>query len=107
LSEKITNNDSEIELTVLRHVESGHSQKSLSEKIGVSVGKTNYIIKALAQKGLIKVENFIANDNKRVYKYLLTKEGIAEKLRLTESFIERKKREYEELQQELMNMKEK
>jgi len=105
LSEKTTNNDSEIELTVLRYVENGHSQKSLSEKIGISVGKTNYIIKALAQKGLIKIENFIANDNKRVYKYLLTKDGIAEKLRLTEAFIERKKREYEELQQELIEMR--
>ena len=81
------------------------NQKSLSEKIGISVGKTNYILKALVQKGFVKVENFMANENKRVYRYLLTKEGLAEKIRLTETFIERKKSEYEELQKELEKAK--
>ena len=85
--------------------EKEQSQKSLSEKIGISVGKTNYIIKALVEKGFVKVENFMANENKRVYRYLLTKEGLAEKIRLTETFIERKKQEYEELQKELEKAK--
>ena len=89
MAEKDEAQNLEIELTVLRYVEKEQSQKSLSEKIGISVGKTNYIIKALVDKGL-KVENFMANENKRVYRYLLTKEGLAEKIRLTETFIERK-----------------
>ena len=105
MAEKDETQNLEIELTVLRYVEKEQSQKSLSGKIGISVGKTNYIIKALVEKGFVKVENFIANENKRVYRYLLTKEGLAEKIRLTETFIERKKKEYEELQKELEKAK--
>lgn len=105
MDEKEGKQNLEIELTVLRYIEKEQNQKSLSEKIGVSVGKTNYILKALVQKGFVKVENFMANENKRVYRYLLTKEGLAEKIRLTETFIERKKSEYEELQKELERAK--
>lgn len=105
MAEKDETQNLEIELTVLRYVEKEQSQKSLSGKIGISVGKTNYIIKALVEKGFVKVENFMANENKRVYRYLLTKEGLAEKIRLTETFIERKKKEYEELQKELEKAK--
>lgn len=106
MDEKEGKQNLEIELTVLRYIEKEQNQKSLSEKIGISVGKTNYILKALVQKGFVKVENFMANENKRVYRYLLTKEGLAEKIRLTETFIERKKSEYEELQKELIRLKE-
>ncbi len=53
------------------------------------------------QKGFIKAENFISNKNKKQYRYLLTEEGIKEKIKLTKKFIERKKAEYEELQREL------
>lgn len=105
MDEKEGKQNLEIELTVLRYIEKEQNQKSLSEKIGISVGKTNYILKALVQKGFVKVENFMANENKRVYRYLLTKEGLAEKIRLTETFIERKKSEYEELQKELEKAK--
>jgi len=88
-------------LKVMQHLDRCDTQKGLAETIGYSVGKVNYILKALGAKGLIKMENFITSENKRKYRYLLTSEGIREKIRLTEAFIERKKAEYEQLQQEL------
>ena len=64
------------------------------------------ILKALTQKGLLKVENFYTNENKNQYRYLLTQAGMEEKIALTTKFIERKKAEYEILQAELEMMKE-
>jgi EPS-associated MarR family transcriptional regulator len=91
----------ELTLAILRHAESIRTQKSLAENLGYSVGKINYILKALIAKGLIKAENFATSSNKKQYRYLLTREGIKEKVALTEKFIARKKREYEELMVEL------
>jgi EPS-associated MarR family transcriptional regulator len=70
------------------------------------VGKVNYVIKALVEKGFVKIDNFFANKNKNQYRYLLTPEGVSEKITLTEKFIKRKKAEYEQLQHELEIMKE-
>lgn len=95
----------ELTLSILRKSESTKSQPSLAKELGLSVGKVNYVLKALIQKGFIKVENFANSKQKKNYKYLLTKKGIEEKIKLTEKFIERKKQEYEELQKELENMK--
>lgn len=92
-------------LEVLRHAEKHSSQSTLARDIGYSVGKVNYILKALIEKGLIKAERFAKNENKKGYMYLLTTEGIKRKLQLTEKFIEIKKREYEELQKELNLMR--
>ena len=97
--------DNELTLEVLRRIDRIPSQKSLAQKLGISVGKANYILKALIDKGLIKAERFIASPDKRGYAYLLTTEGIRKKIELTECFIERKKREYEELQAELEKMR--
>jgi len=94
----------ELTLQILRHTEQIRSQKSMADQLGYSVGKVNYILKALIAKGLVKVENFATSDNKRGYRYLLTPEGIEEKIVLTQKFVERKKREYEELQRELEKM---
>ena len=95
----------ELTLTVLRKIEDSKSQKSLADELGLSVGKVNYVLKALIEKGLLKAENFFENKNKNQYKYLLTKDGIEEKLSLTKKFIKRKKLEYEELQKELDEIK--
>ena len=95
----------ELTLQVLRYAEQIRSQKSMADQLGYSVGKVNYILKALIAKGLVKVENFATSDNKRRYRYLLTSEGIEEKIVLTQKFVERKRREYEELQEELKKMK--
>jgi len=88
-------------LHVMNEVEQHHSQKSLADSVGYSVGKVNYILKALAEKGFIKIENFLKSDNKKGYRYLLTQEGLKQKISLTEAYIEIKQREYEELQESL------
>ena len=97
--------DDELTLQVLRQIDQAESQKTLAQRLGISVGKANYVLKALIDKGLIKVDRFISSPNKRKYVYLLTPEGIRAKLELTERFIEIKKREYEALQRELETMK--
>ncbi|RXI25363.1 MarR family EPS-associated transcriptional regulator [Aliarcobacter trophiarum] len=74
---------------------------SLAKELDISIGKVNYILNALIDKGLIKVENFKNSNNKIAYKYLLTPKGVIEKFELTKYFIERKKLEYDELQKEL------
>ncbi len=76
---------------------SDQSQRELAEIIGISVGKTNYIIKALVKKGLIKTENFLNSKNKWAYKYILTPNGIKEKARITKKFVKRKMAEYKEM----------
>tara|TARA_A100001011_G_C13606814_1_gene554360 strand:+ start:221 stop:529 length:309 start_codon:yes stop_codon:yes gene_type:complete len=77
------------------------SQRDLAEQLGFSLGKLNYCLKALQQKGLIKIKNFEKNPNKLNYIYVLTPEGIAEKTRLTINFMKRKMEEYDELKKEL------
>ena len=96
----------ELTLHVLRHIEELQSQKSLAQKLQISIGKTNYVVKALIEKGFIKAENFFANKNKNQYRYLLTEKGIKEKIALTEKFIERKKAEYDELVREMEKLQE-
>jgi len=91
----------EITLTFLRTAPKVNTQKSMADEIGYSIGKVNYILKALVEKGFIKAEKFISSDKKTKYKYLLTEKGIQEKVSLTKKFIDRKKEEYEELQKEL------
>ena len=77
------------------------TQRELAEELGFSLGKLNYCLKALRQKGLIKINNFTRNPNKINYIYVLTPKGIAEKTKLTISFMKRKIKEYEELKKEM------
>ncbi len=88
---------------VLREVgkKPGTSQRELSKNLGLSLGKINYCIKALKDKGLIKISNFSKNPNKLKYVYILTPKGVASKTRLTIDFMKRKMKEYEELKKEL------
>lgn len=95
----------ELELNILRRVENTKTQHLLAKELGFSVGKINYVLKALVQKGFIKAENFANSTNKKQYRYLLTSEGFQAKIALTKRFIEYKKREYEELEKELEKMK--
>lgn len=73
------------------------SQRQLSQELGLSLGKTHYVVHALLEKGLLKIENFRRSDNKLAYAYLLTPKGLKEKLRLTRAFLERKQAEFDEL----------
>ncbi|WP_312283537.1 MarR family EPS-associated transcriptional regulator [Candidatus Igneacidithiobacillus taiwanensis] len=79
----------------------GYSQRELAAAMGVSVGKTNFCIKTLISKGLIKVENFHRNRNKGAYAYLLTPKGIEDKAIVTVRFLQRKMAEYDVLKAEI------
>jgi len=96
-------NNQDIRLDLLRKLESSpqFTQRELSKEMGVSLGKVNYCIKKLTEKGLIKLTNFTHNPNKVGYAYLLTPSGIEEKSRLTFSFLKRKIVEYEILKKEI------
>jgi EPS-associated MarR family transcriptional regulator len=82
------------------------SQRELSRRLGLSLGKTNYLIQAIVKKGLVKVESFKNSDNKIHYLYLLTPEGIDEKAHVTVRFLRRKMDEYENLQREIALLRE-
>ncbi len=77
------------------------TQRELAEELGFSLGKLNYCIKALQNKGLIKIQNFKRNPKKVNYFYVLTLKGLAEKTRLTVNFMKKKMQEYDELKKEL------
>ena len=96
-------NNQDIRLDLLRRLESNpqFTQRELSREMGVSLGKVNYCMKKLTEKGWIKLTNFTHNPNKIVYAYLLTPSGIEEKSRLTFSFLKRKTAEYEILKKEI------
>ncbi len=81
------------------------NQRDLAAAAGVSLGKTNYCLNALLDKGLIKVQNFKSSKRKLAYAYLLTPAGIAEKAALTERFLERKMEEYDALRAEIEQLK--
>jgi MarR family transcriptional regulator, temperature-dependent positive regulator of motility len=73
------------------------TQRELAEILGVSLGKTNYLVKSLLDVGWLKLENFRKSDNKMGYIYLLTPMGIAEKAAITRRFLDRKRSEFERL----------
>lgn len=77
------------------------SQRELAKELGFSLGKLNYCLRALKEKGLVKIKNFERNPNKLNYFYVLTPKGITTKTTLTINFMKRKMKEYEELQKEL------
>ena len=88
---------------VLRKIQQkpSSSQRELANDLGFSLGKLNYCLKALKDKGLIKIGNFKKNPNKLNYAYILTPKGIAEKTKLTINFMKRKMQEYDDLKKEL------
>lgn len=96
----------ESHLKVLRMLEANPSisQRELAETLGISLGKTNYCLKALIDKGWVKAQNFKNSRNKLGYAYLLTPSGIAQKAELTVHFLRRKVREYEALEEEIAQL---
>jgi EPS-associated MarR family transcriptional regulator len=81
------------------------SQRELSHALGLSLGKTHYLLHALLDKGLLKVRNFRRSDHKLTYAYLLTPAGLREKLRLTRSFVDRKEKEFEALERTIAGLR--
>ena len=81
------------------------TQRQISRELGLSLGKTNYVIHALIDKGWLKLSNFKRSDNKLGYIYILTPEGIMNKSELTHSFLRRKSEEYDKLKEEIAMLK--
>ena len=80
------------------------TQRELAEKLGVSVGGLNYCLNALIDKGWVKMQNFHESKNKFKYVYLLTPQGMSERMALTSRFLQRKKAEYEALKAEIESL---
>jgi EPS-associated MarR family transcriptional regulator len=81
------------------------SQRDLAKRLGISLGKVNFCLNALVEKGCLKVNNFRNSDNKLAYAYLLTPRGVEEKARITVHFLKYKMQEYEQLRAEIKELK--
>ena len=81
------------------------TQRQLSKELGLSLGKTNYVLHALIDKGLMKLSNFKRSNNKVGYLYILTPEGVEEKSILAKNFLERKSDQYNRLKKEIETLK--
>jgi MarR family transcriptional regulator, temperature-dependent positive regulator of motility len=82
------------------------SQRELSRRMGVSLGKAHYLLRALLEKGWVKAQNFSRSDSKLRYAYVLTPSGVRERMKLTRSFLDRKEREYVELKVQISMLRE-
>ena len=81
------------------------TQRQIADKLGVSLGKGHYVVKALVDVGCLKIGNFQKSDNKIGYMYVLTAKGIREKARLAKRFLKYKQDEYQRLQKEIRVLK--
>lgn len=104
--------DNNLDYELLRQIgeqqdasETATNQRELALRLGVSVGKINYCLRAVIDKGWVKVDNFRRADNKWAYAYLLTPSGMRAKMRLTRDFLGRKEREFEQLQAEVARLR--
>lgn len=100
--------DDDVRYRLLRLLEQkpALSQREIARRMGVSLGATNYLLRALIEKGQVKVRNFRASDNKLRYAYVLTPRGLEAKARLTAGFLRRKLAEYEALRAEIAALQE-
>jgi EPS-associated MarR family transcriptional regulator len=98
--------ETEESLLVLREIDANPklTQRELSSRLGLSLGKINFLMKAMIEKGLIKAENFKNSNNKIYYLYFLTPMGIEEKAKTTYRFLKRKMEEYEKLEAEIKQL---
>ena len=99
-------NNKDIRLDLLRKLQSNpkYTQRELSKEMGISLGKVNYCIQKLTEKGWVKLANFSRSSNKLGYMYLLTPKGIDQKARLTNSFLKIKLDEFEVLKNEIAQL---
>ena len=97
---------SALELLRLLEQHPEYSQRQLAVALGVSLGKTHYLLKALLGKGWVKAQNFQRSDHKLGYLYVLTPQGVRQRLQLTRSFLARKEHEYEMLKGQLVVLRE-
>lgn len=97
----------ELRLRVMRVLEENPetTQREIANELGVSLGGVNYCIKALLDMGLVKLNNFAKSNRKMGYAYILTADGIVEKAKITARFLKRKMAEYEQLKNEIDQLK--
>ena len=97
----------ELEYRVLKWLQNNPNvtQRQLASELGVSLGKVNFLLKSLTQAGWVKLENFKRSDNKMGYAYLLTPVGLIEMAQITRSFLERKEVEYQQLNNEIQQLR--
>jgi len=95
--------DDDVRFRLLRLLEERPdlSQREIARALNVSLGSTNYVLRALVEKGQVKIRNFRASDNKLRYAYILTPGGLEARARLTAGFLKRKRAEYEALRAEI------
>jgi len=95
-----------LELLRLLEQHPEYSQRQLAVALGVSLGKTHYLLKALLGKGWVKAQNFQRSDHKLGYLYVLTPHGVRQRLQLTKSFLARKEQEYQMLKNQIVLLRE-
>jgi len=97
----VLNEENRYKLLKLLHENPEMNQRQIASALGLSLGKVNFCLKALVEKGWVKAGNFSRSPNKKAYVYLLTLRGIEEKAAVTRDFLDRKQKEYEELEAEI------
>ncbi|TDG12894.1 MarR family EPS-associated transcriptional regulator [Seongchinamella unica] len=97
----------EAHLKIMRLLEAnpGISQRDIARELGVSLGKVNYCLKALVEKGHVKAQNFKNSSNKAAYLYLLTPRGVKAKARITAAYLQRKIADYEAIKAEIEELR--
>jgi EPS-associated MarR family transcriptional regulator len=106
LDERDIGTAAQLELLRLLEQHPEYSQRQLAVALGVSLGKTHYLLKALLGKGWVKAKNFRRSDQKLGYLYVLTPQGVRQRLQLTQAFLVRKEREYEMLKHQITLLRE-
>jgi|WetSurMetagenome_2_1015567.scaffolds.fasta_scaffold00026_61 MarR family transcriptional regulator, temperature-dependent positive regulator of motility len=92
-----------IEYKLIREIEQNpsHTQRSLAEKLDISLGKVNYVLAGLVEKGIVKAYKLKSHPDKIRWQYILTPEGVKEKIRLTQRYLRRRMQEYNEIRKEI------
>jgi len=101
----VLSDENRYKLLKLLHENPEMNQREIASALGLSLGKANFCLRALVEKGWVKVGNFTRSSNKKAYVYLLTLRGIEEKTKVTKEFLERKQQEYEILRAEIEELK--
>ena len=100
----MTNQELEYRALKILEINPDLTQRQLADELGISLGKTHYLIKSLIKVGWVKLDNFQKSNNKWGYAYLLTPMGIAEKAAITARFLVKKQREYNALRDEIAQL---
>ena len=106
MNKKNSDSKDDIRLRVMRLLDedANLSQRAIADRLGVSLGSVNYCVKALVEKGWVKVDNFRRSDNKLAYAYILTPQGVSARISQTKSFLRYKLEEYTKLQAEIIRL---